>query len=134
MPSSIPWLAAAFVLGVPSSAALFAGGRVLEAGPWGGDNVILEVTAEGADVEFECARGRIGKPIELDGQGDFDLPGTLTGEGHGPTRDDAGSDSKARYHGHVAGDTMTLTVIRGEERTGPYTLTRDRRPILKKCR
>jgi len=134
MHSCIRWLAFGFGLGVPASAALSAGDRSPGPGPWGGDTLILEVVADGAEVEFECARGRISKPVKLDRRGDFDLPGTFAAEGHGPVRDGARSDGKTRYKGHVEGGTMTLTVISGDQRMGPYTLTRDRRPILKKCR
>jgi hypothetical protein len=134
MQSSIRWLAVGFALGAPYTAVLFGGERSLPAGSWGGDKLILEVVADGAEVEFECARGRISKAIKLDRRGDFDLPGTLGAEGRGPVRDGASAATKARYRGHVERDTMTLTVVSGNERMGPYTLTRDRRPILKKCR
>jgi hypothetical protein len=125
------WLIMGFALAVPSSAVL--AGEVLGPGPWGGEKVIVEVAADGAEVEFECAHGRIAKRIELDGHGDFDLPGTFAPESHGPTRDEDKA-AGARYRGHVEGETMTLTVSRGDARIGPYTLTRGERPALKKCR
>jgi hypothetical protein len=115
------------------SAAAGAAGRKVDPGPWGGDRVILEVVADGANLEFECAGGHITGALELDADGDFDLPGTLSPESPGPTRD-GDSGRSARYHGHVEGDHMTLTVTAGDETMGPYALTRDRRPILKKCR
>lgn len=127
------WLVFALVVAGPASAALSAAGRAPAPGAWGGDTLVLEIASDGADVEFECARGRIGKPIKLDRRGDFDLPGTFSVEGHGPIRDGASSAGKARYRGHVEGDTLTLTVVVGSERMGPYTLTRGRRPVLKKC-
>ena len=133
MRCSSGWLVFGLVVAGPASAALSAAGRTPAPGAWGGDTLILEIASDGADVEFECARGRIGKPITLDRRGDFDLPGTFAAEGHGPIREGAGSAGKARYRGHVAGDTLTLTVVVGDERMGPYTLTRGRRPILKKC-
>jgi hypothetical protein len=128
MLATILWLALGIALGAPAPA------HDLSPGRWGGDTLILEVLADGANVEFECAIGRIDKPIRLDRRGNFDLPGTVRAEGHGPVRDGADSAAKARYRGHVAGGTMTLTVIAGDQQMGPYTLTRDRRPILKKCR
>ena len=128
------WLVFGLVLAGAAPGTLSAAIRMPNPGPWGADTVILEIVAGGADVEFECARGRISKPIVLDRRGDFDLPGTFTAEGHGPIRDGAGSAGKARYRGHVEGETLTLTVVVGDERMGPYTLTRGRRPILKKCR
>jgi hypothetical protein len=119
---------------MPAAGAVFASDRTLAAGPWGGEKVIFEVVADGADLEFECARGRISKPIKLDGNGDFDLPGTFGAEGRGPSRDDASSAAEARYKGHVQGDTMTLNVTIGDRKMGPFTLTRGRQPFLKKCR
>jgi hypothetical protein len=126
------FLAIGFALGVPLSTAVLAG-EALGPGAWGGEEVIVDVVGDGAEVEFECAHGRITKRIELDAHGDFDLPGTFAPESHGPTRDDA-TAAAARYRGHVDGDTMTLTVSRGDDRIGPYTLTRGERPVLKKCR
>ena len=134
MQSCFGWLGFGLVLASPALAALVASEGALGRGVWGGDQLILEVVADGADLEFECARGRITKAVKLDRKGDFDLPGTFSPEGHGPVRDDAGPAAQARYRGHVEGETLTLTVTRGEERMGPFTLTRDRRPILKKCR
>lgn len=129
------WLTLALALASPA-AALLADGRAAAPGTWGGDTLILEVVADGADLEFECARGRITKPIKLDRHSDFDLPGTFSPEGHGPIRDGptAADTTKTHYQGHIDGDTMTLTLVRGENRMGPYTLTRGRQTILRKCR
>jgi hypothetical protein len=132
----LPVRGIAFSLGlaIPAAVTVRAADRTLPAGPWGGATVILEVVADGADVEFECARGRISTPIKLDDKGDFDVPGTFGAEGRGPSRDDTGSSSAARYKGHVDGDTMTLNVTIGDREMGSFRLTRDRRPVLKKCR
>src|SRR5262245_23188083 len=120
-------------LASPPAAAAAVSDTAMARGVWGGDQLIVEIVADGADVEFECARGRITKSVKLDARGDFDLPGTFTPQTPGPTRDDA-AGAPARYRGHVEGDTLTLTVTQGSAKLGPYTLTRDRRPILKKCR
>ncbi|MEO8359841.1 MAG: hypothetical protein ABI672_07420 [Vicinamibacteria bacterium] len=105
----------------------------LSPGVWGGDAAILEVTKDGANVEFECAVGVITKPIVLDAKGGFDLPGTFTAEGRGPTRDDA-TGSVARYVGSVKGETLTLTVSAEGKEIGSYPLTRGRQSVLRKCR
>jgi hypothetical protein len=133
LPLSTPWLASCLALALPA-AALFAAGRSPASGHWGGDTLVVEVGADGADVEFECATGRISGPIKLDRQGDFDLPGSFVVEGHGPVRDGPKAAPKVRYQGHVDGDTMTITVLRGNDRLGPYTVTRGRQTFLKKCR
>jgi hypothetical protein len=134
MKSPIHWLVLGFALAACSARALVTGGQTLRPGPWGGDQVALEVAAAGAVLEFECAEGKITESFKLDDRGDFDLPGTFIAQGPGPSRDGDSSASPARYKGQVRGDTMTLTVFRGDQQLGPYTLTRDRRPILKKCR
>jgi len=110
-----------------------AGAQKLQ-GTWGGERVIIKVTEAGADLEFECARGRINQAIRPDQHGDFDLPGSLTPEGRGPTRDGGDNANQVRYQGHLQDKTMTLTVVSGDEKLGPYTLTRDSEPILRKCR
>src|SRR5437764_116263 len=89
-------------------------GRALPAGSWGGQHVVLEVGERGADLEFDCARGRIDSPIQLDVRGDFDVAGTFTPEHGGPIRrDEQAHAAGARYVGHVDGQTMELTVSRG---------------------
>lgn len=103
-------------------------------GTWGGERVIIKVNESGADLEFECAIGRISQVLQLDAQSNFDLPGTLTPEGRGPTRDGGDAANKVRYQGHVQDKTMTLTVVSEDQKLGPYTLTRDSEPILRKCR
>jgi hypothetical protein len=44
-------------------------------GAWGGEHIILEVSENGAEVEFDCARGQVTQPITLDKHGDFDVAG-----------------------------------------------------------
>ena len=105
------------------------------AGTWGGEHIILEVTDKGADVEFDCAHGQITQPMALDSHGHFDVAGTFSPEHGGPVRrDEETTAAPARYSGHVTGDTMELTIVRGEEKIGAYTLTRGSHPMLTKCR
>ena len=46
---------------------------------WGGDHVRLEVTRNGAELEFDCATGTITEPLP-DTDGTFSLKGTFTPE------------------------------------------------------
>ena len=124
----------ALVWALTAPATIAAGGHEVATGLWGGAKAILEVTGEGADVEFECARGHIGKPISTDEKGEFDMVGTFAAEGHGPARDGDAAETKARYQGHVDGDTMTLEVTVGDRRMGPFNLTHGEQPVLRKCR
>lgn len=124
-------LSICLVLGIVAVAA--AAGQKLQ-GTWGGERVIMKVNDGGAELEFECATGRISQAIQLDSHGDFELPGSFTPEGHGPVRGDGNNVNQVKYQGHVQDKTMTLTVIAGDEKLGPYSLSRDSEPILKKCR
>lgn len=111
-----------------------ASGTLLAAGTWGGEHVILEISAAGAELEFDCAIGRIDAPLRLDARGDFAASGTFTPEHAGPVLRDENALGEARYTGHVEGASMTLTVTRAAGKVGPFTLTRGARPRLKKCR
>jgi hypothetical protein len=109
--------------------------QAVSTGTWGGDHVVLEVTNGGAEVEFDCAHGRITQPVTPDRKGNFDLSGTFSAEHGGPVRDNENdSANQARYTGHTDGKTMTLTVVLEKEKLGPFTLAYDRRPNLMKCR
>src|SRR5262249_44166236 len=74
-------------------------------GTWGGEHIILEVSGKGAEVEFDCAHGKITEPMALNRHGDFDVAGTFSPEHGGPVRQDEAENLKpARYSGHVEGD------------------------------
>jgi hypothetical protein len=104
-------------------------------GTWGGEHVLLQVSKNGTELEFDCARGRITQPMALDKNGNFDVPGTFTPEHGGPVaRDESVAFVQARYSGHVDGESMSLTVTREQEEFGSFALTHDQQPNLKKCR
>jgi len=133
MQSPIRTLGTSLLIVVAASCGLSASETTLGKSTWGGDAAILQVVEGGADIEFECAAGRIEGPIRIDSHGAFDVAGTWTAEGPGPTRDE-GSATAVRYRGQVKGDTMTLTVRSATAEIGTYALTRDRQSILRKCR
>jgi hypothetical protein len=86
-------------------------------------------------VEFDCGHGQITQPMTLDSHGHFGVAGTYSAEHGGPIRrDEETTAAPARYSGHVTGDTMELTIVRGEEKIGTYTLTRGSHAMLTKCR
>lgn len=104
-------------------------------GNWGGEHIVLEVSDNGAKVEFDCAHGEMTQPLAPDRHGNFDVPGTFTAEHGGPVRrDETPNSSTVRYSGHLQGESMTLSITRGEEKLGSFTLTRDAHPLLTKCR
>ena len=103
---------------------------------WGGDHVEMEVTARGAQLEFDCAHGTIDEPLRVDQKGVFQAKGTFTPERSGPSRDgDASRTAKATYTGTISGDTMTLRiVVDGQDRDSAYLLARDRPGNVRRCR
>jgi hypothetical protein len=104
-------------------------------GSWGGEHMILEVSAKGAEIELDCAHGQIAQHMSLDRHGNFDVAGTFAPEHGGPVlRDENTPPKQARYSGHIDGNTMSLTVTAGKEKVGLFTLTRGSHPLLRKCR
>ena len=65
-----------------------ADGANVPSGTWAGEHIVLEVTAAGATVEFDCAHGTIDAALILDSAGRFDVAGSFTRESGGPTRQD----------------------------------------------
>jgi len=108
----------------------------LAAGAWGGKHVRMEVSGEGALLEFDCAKGRIKGRVTLDAEGRFSANGEFAREGFGPRDEDqAAKGVPALYTGEVKGESMTLTVTLSgtAEEVGTYTLTRGRQARLWKC-
>lgn len=104
---------------------------------WGGNDVSMEVTAQGATLEFDCARGAILEAIKPSVKGEFAARGTYTPELGGPIRkDNPPRDLPAIYKGSIDGDTMRLEVMLGDKQQEPppFTLTRGRAGHLRKCR
>lgn len=105
------------------------------AGEWGGEHVRLTVDEAGAKVEFDCAHGRLEGPLTLDGSGRFDVKGNLVGEGGPVLKDEAENARPARYRGETDGERMRLEVtLEGGESAGTFTLARNGRARLVKCR
>ena len=104
-------------------------------GSWGGEHVGMEITAEGARLDFDCAHGTIGEPIRPDADGRFQVEGSYVPEGPGQLRKDDAKQFPARYWGQVRGDTMTLKVEpSGYDANLPtLTLQRGRLPNIRKC-
>lgn len=109
----------------------------VKTGTWGGQHIALEVTAEGARVEYDCAHGTVDEKFMADAQGRFDLRGTHVREHGGPVRRDETPDTHpARFTGQVNGDTMTLTLTETDtnETVGTFTLVFGQPPRVMKCR
>jgi hypothetical protein len=106
-------------------------------GVWGGDHIRLQVSDDGATVEYDCAHGTLAQPLALNAQGQFSVTGTHTNEGHGPIRvGREPSGQAASYTGSLQGPTMTLTVTLTDKQQplGTFTLTQGSEGRLWKCR
>lgn len=98
--------------------------------------MILDVTDDGAIVEYDCGNGTIGGPIILDKDGRFEAKGSHVTERPGPVR--VGRESGAQpasYTGRVDAETMTLTVklTQTGQTVGTYTLGYGKASRLRKC-
>ena len=103
---------------------------------FGGLGVLLVVREAGADLDFDCATGRIEEPMTFSADGTFDVDGTFTPGTGGPVReDDPPIPEVARYMGVLRGDRLTLPAILVEDGTtiGPYELRRGEQPLLRRC-
>jgi len=108
----------------------------LKNGIWGGPHIIMEVTATGASITYDCAVGVIDQKISLDSTGHFDVRGTHTKQHAGPTRSDETPDRHpARYTGQVEGTNMTLLLelTDTKERVGTFSLKLGEQPELTRC-
>ena len=105
-------------------------------GDWGGQHLGLLATPAGADLEYDCATGKITEPIGPDLSGRFSVRGEhYPGHGGPSLIDEAPVKRPARYDGRVRGGTMTLTVTLTDtnEVLGTFTLVYGRTPFVFKC-
>lgn len=125
----------ALVLSASLACAGPTGAGRIATGSWGGEHVRLTVEDAGAEIEFDCAHGRVEEALVLDERKRFDARGVFVRERGGPVRKDQAEDAvPARYTGIVEGDTMALTVSpEGSESTGPFSLAKGARARLVKC-
>ncbi|MBA3355902.1 MAG: hypothetical protein H0U18_08180 [Pyrinomonadaceae bacterium] len=105
-------------------------------GTWGGNHISMEVTEEGAQIEYDCAHGTISEPVKIDSHGKFSAKGTHVRERGGPIR--VGSEEKGEpviYSGTTDGKTATLTVTNSatDEVIGTFTLTLGKGSRITKC-
>lgn len=104
-------------------------------GVWGGNHVRLEVGAESANIEYDCAHGVIEGPLKVDANGRFNLRGTHTPERGGPIRSDETRRSlPATYVGSISGDKMTLTLKLSGAEDETFTLEKGKEANLFKCK
>jgi hypothetical protein len=109
----------------------------LAAGSWGGQHISLEVTAEGAIAEYDCAHGTISQGITLDQRGRFSVQGFHVSEHGGPVREGQQADRiPVQFTGRVSDKRMYLTVRRRSsgKLIGSFALIFGQEASLVKCR
>jgi hypothetical protein len=109
--------------------------RGLPRGVWGGQHISFEVSINGTKVEYDCAHATIDRPIVLDQNGRFNVPGRQFQERGGPVRQGEQTGYAVTFSGEVKGKTMTLTVQNSstKEDIGTFTLVHGAQPKLVKC-
>jgi hypothetical protein len=108
--------------------------RLVPAGVWGGEHIRMEVDGAGAEIEFDCARGRILQPLALDAKGRFRVKGTYKADTPAPMRAGDDSGANAIYSGTLEGDKLRLEVsVSGVEGTKSFSLEHGQQGRLAKC-
>ena len=104
-------------------------------GQWGAQGIAMEVTANGANIEYDCGRGRITERLSPDGEGKFEVKGIHVREHGGPEREGDGNELPAVYRGSIKDETMTLTVelTQDKQNIGTFTLTQGQTGRVRKC-
>src|SRR3989454_6645291 len=109
-------------------------GSALLSGDWGGPHAALSAAADGATLQFDCGRGSITVPVQLDAQGRFDLAGVYVAQPAGPVAP-GDSGEAARYGSVVSGrqlqPTMTLPPTGAPQ--GPVLVILGTAPQLVPC-
>ncbi len=107
-----------------------------ETSTWGGQHVQMEVTKDGATLDFDCATGTITQALPVDAQGKFKVSGTFTRERPGPTTPGGNTALAATYSGSIEGDTMHLQIVvePDKESMGDYVLVRGKPGRLMRCK
>ena len=111
-------------------------GTVIPAGVWGGEHIRMEVTDQGANIEYDCAHGKILGPLKLNADGHFEAKGTHALERPGPARQGVDPDERpATYTGRVNGKAMMLNVTLNatSEIIGAFKLTEGSEGVIRKC-
>ena len=105
-------------------------------GTWGGQGISMEVTDNGASLDFDCATGSITQAIVTDSAGKFSVKGLFARQRPGPTREgDENEGEPATYSGVIDGEnlSLTITLARSNEKAGTFTLGHGKPARIRKC-
>lgn len=105
----------------------------LPVGVWGGEHIRMEVSRGGAEIEFDCARGQIPKPLVLDRNHSFQQKGIYKAETPAPAKA-GGPRWNATYSGRLTGTSLHLEVsISGVQGVRAFDLDYGQEGSLSKC-
>jgi len=110
--------------------------RTVATGMWGGQNVQVDVTEDGARLRFSCAQGKIERPLTLDAEGRFSAQGTFVAGSMGPSREDEPPKSRTAVYSGVVRDrfmTLTVAVKDAEAEGGTFDLTQGEPGHIRRC-
>ena len=119
----------------PPSGTPVPGGTALAQGAWGGTGLQMEVRADGAHIEFDCARADIRQPLLARSDGTFEWLGGYVQEHGGPVMVGDDQARPARFTGTVSNGTMSLTIVYTDDNTkiGTWTLQQGDQGRIMKC-
>ncbi len=121
----------------PEQSGAAAPAKAVPNGVWGGEQIRMEVSDTGAEIEFGCARGTISQRLELDEKGRFKVQGIYMAESPAPAAVDGGAGGpgvKATYTGTLSGSSLRLQVfIEGQDTPRTFDLVQGDQGHLAKC-
>ncbi len=112
-------------------------GSTLAVGMWGGQHIVMQVAADGVQVDLDCAHASIAGPIAVS-NGRIDVMGTYFKEHGGPISEgDDTNGQPAHFTGTVNGNTLTLNIAlpnsNPTQQPGPFTLNFGQQGRVVKC-
>ncbi len=119
----------------PPTSGTPAPGAALTLGRWGGTGLQMDVRADGAHIEFDCARADVKQPLVTRADGSFEWVGTYLQEHGGPAMIDDSQARPARFTGTVSNNVMTLTIMYTDDgsKIGAWTLQQGNEGRIMKC-
>jgi len=101
-------------------------------GEWGGSGIHMTVDVEQAAITYNCGDGVVPSAIVPDETGHFQVDGTYTANGPGPS---GGTPRPARHTGSVSGIamSMTVTLLDTGQSVGTYNLELGQDGLLNFC-
>jgi hypothetical protein len=127
-------LSGVVILGLLASGPQATAARRVPTGEWGGPHARLDVQADAARLELDCARGTIEGAIALGRGGRFRTKGLFQREIGPEMAEGAAQGRPAQYSGTVKGSVLTLTILTEDgQEVGPFKLERGARAELVKC-